>query len=205
MRALVLALALAAGCAPKPRHAGAYFPLGEGNVWTYEMKGPFGLQTLEFRVVSVEKATDGTRFHLDATGERYYLQRGESIAISVSPGIWTILVEGPLTLGKRFDGSRSEGIMLSFEGEEAVNDPRVRAVPSAGYKVVTGFDRKVTVPAGTFDRCLEITHVAGPVTGIKLFAPGVGLVLSESWVERNGKRTVQSRQVLTSYEVRGNR
>lgn len=205
MRSLALALVLlpAAACAPKAKPATSYFPLEQGNVWTYEMIGPHGPQKLEFRIQSVENGSDGTRFILDETGERYYVQRGESIAISVSPGIWTVLLEGPLTLGKRFDGGRSEGIAVSEPGKpEPVNDPRIRPVPAAGYKVVTGFDRRITVPAGTFDRCLEVTHVAGPILGVKLYAPGVGLVFSESWLERDGKRTLQSRQELTAYKVK---
>ncbi len=202
---LVLGIAVtgAIGCAPKAPHAGSYFPLKQGNEWSYEMVGPFGNRNLEFRVVSVKEEADGVRYLLDDTGERYYVQRGDSIAISVSPGIWSILIEGPLTLGKRFDGGRSEGLALALPGEpEEKNDPRLRPIAASGYKVVTGLDRRVTVPAGTFRRCLEITHVAGPIIGVKLFAPGVGLVLSESWVERDGKRVRQSRQALTKYQVK---
>jgi len=205
MRAAVLAfvLLLVAGCAPKARTTGTYFPLQEGNVWTYDMVGPHGPQKLEFRVVRVEPGSDGMRYLLDDAGRRYYVKRGESIAISVAPGIWTVLLDGPLRLGKRFDGGVSEGIVPNTVGDpEAKNDPRIRPIPSAGYKVITAFDRKVTVAAGTFERCLEVTHVAGAIVGIKLYAPGVGLVLSESWLERGGKRVKQTRQELTSYQVK---
>ena len=43
---------------------------------------------------------------------------------------------------------------------------------------VTAIDETVTVPAGTFTNCVEVTHwsASGTVTTITLYAPGVGMV-----------------------------
>lgn len=200
--AAALAAALAGGCM-KPKAVDDYFPLAVGNRWDWALVSTTGDRTVTQEIVEIRTGTDGVRYLLDESGVRYYVRDARGIAISIEPGIWSVLISAPLVVGARFDGARAEGIAFGENGNPpGPNDPRVKPVASAGYKVVTGFDRSVTVPAGTFEGCLEVTHVAGPVTGVKYFAPQVGLVLSQSWVERQGVRSRMTRQELISYEVK---
>lgn len=50
-----------------------------------------------------------------------------------------------------------------------------------GTYEITALDKTVTVPAGTFSRCLEVTNrrKGGKATVITLYAPGVGVVQRE--------------------------
>ncbi len=201
---------LAAGCAQ--RHAiEEYFPLRVGSAWVYESTSLAGPERLEYRILGRTVGAGGeTRYLLDAGGERYYLRQGERVAISVSPGIWSVLLEGPLTVGRRFDGGLAEPMVhpvrdgegrpqSTFTTRRNEAPATMAPIPSSGYKVVTSFDRTVEVPAGRFTRCLEVAHLAGTLVGLKLYAPGVGLVYAEAWQEREGKRARVARQALVSY------
>lgn len=208
LRAVAVAVCLAAaalgGCV-KPKSVDDYFPLAVGNRWSWSLTATGGDRPLSQEIVEA-RADAGhagdVRYLLDASGGRYYLRDAHGVSLSIEPGIWTVLIQDPLTLGSRFEGARSEGLSFGVGAETpAPNDPVLRPVPAAGYKVITGFDRTITVRAGTFARCLEVTHVAGPIIGVKYFAPQVGLVLSESWIERQGVRSRMSRQELVSYEI----
>lgn len=215
---IVLALAGATGlaCAPsqqQPRGVSDYFPLGTGHHWVYRVTRPdLAPHRLEFRIRSESLGDRGERrFHLDESGERYYLRHGKTVAYSVSPGIWTVFLDGPLRNGRRFDGARATYAGFTVEGEpvtpvqpDATPVP-MKKVPTAGYKLVTATNRRVTVPAGTFENCLEVTHVALPTIGVKYFAPGVGMVYAEAWLDdrQGGTRTLITRQELVEYHVAG--
>lgn len=212
---LVSATLFTSACTPSqhPRGNAEYFPLGAGHYWVYRVTRPELEPTkLEFRI---EKETSGDRgeqrYHLDESGNRFYLRHGETIAYSVSPDIWTVFLDGPLVRGGRFDGARA-----SYEGFNVVGEPTPTAAPdatpvpmrkvaSAGYKLVTATNRRVTVPAGKFADCLEVTHVSHPTIGVKYFAPGIGMVFAEAWMEdpTTGKRTLVTRQELVEYHIAG--
>lgn len=210
-KGLVLAFAFAAGagtlsCAKTPRTVDAYFPLAVGNEWIYSLEAFGNRRGLVFEVRDRTPAPDGVRFLLDESGTHYYVRTADGVSVSMTPGIWTVLLEGPITLGRRFDGGRTTGIDLRMEGEPVpANTPfaasALQPIVSSGYKVITGLDRTVEVAAGTFENCIEVTHVAGPILGVKYFAPGVGLVFGESWTIRDGVRSRTTRQELLWYRV----
>lgn len=198
-----------AGCAHRRPSVDTYFPLAVGNEWTYDVVvGAAGTRSETFRITSQKPGDRGeTRYELDGVENRYYVRAPELVALAVSVGIWTVMLRGPLDLGRRFSGglTSNEGFHVIGETEDAILAQRVDQemlpIPQSGYKVVTSLSREVTVPAGIFHDCLEISHVAGTVVGVKYFAPRVGLVMSEAWVERDGKRSMLSRQVLTRYHL----
>jgi hypothetical protein len=204
-------LALGA-CTPRPTPVD-YFPLGVGHDWLYRISAP-GKDTrlLQFKIVREAPGDRGeTRFLLDESGSRYYLRHGDLVAYSISPDIWTIFLSGPLKRGSRFDGALAvfEDFAEPPEGAPSPTPPAgppvMRTVASSGYKVVTETGRRITVPAGDFDDCLEVTHLAGPTTGVKYFAPGVGMVFAEAWfVDPDTKvRALLTRQELVGYRIAG--
>ena len=200
-------LALAA-CAPRVRAVADYFPLKVGNEWTYRTVGPAGDQVLRFVIVDESIGSRGeTQFRLsEGPGQKHFLRHGEIVGMSVSPGIWSVYLAGPLSRGKRFDAAKAEDFVLPEHEGKVTVDPSRAMVPVAasGYKLVTAFDRKVTVPAGTFTDCLEVAHVAGPITGVKYFAPDIGVVYAEAWrTGPDGKRQTVSKQELLHYSVAG--
>lgn len=203
LAAVLLAGSAAFSCVRKPRTVDGYFPLAVGNAWVYSLHALGAERGLEFEVRGRQEATDGTRYLLDDAGTHYYLRDASGVSVSITPGIWTVLLDGPLTLGRRFDGGRTTGIDLFEAGVPVGNEnTALRPIKSSGYKVITAFDRTVVVPAGTFEDCLEVTHVAGPILGVKYFAPGVGLVLGESWtIREDGMRVRTTRQELLWYRI----
>ena len=189
-----------------------YFPLAVGDEWTYEQMDAHGRRAETVRIVSTSVGDRGeTRFALEGPSARYYVRDRvhDVLAIAVAPGIWTVLLQGPLELGTRFLGGLTTNEGFTVNGESDPDLPAQRAdqpmlpIRAEGYKIVTSFERSVTVPAGTFPRCVEVSHVAGTVVGVKYFAPHVGLVLSEAWVEDrfHGTRSMIARQALTSYRL----
>ena len=209
-------LALSASACVHPRHdVGTYFPLEIGNRWTYEVSG-VNPRTDVVEILAIQKGDRGeTRYVLSGSkteegGARVYIRAEELVAMSVSAGIWSVYISGPLELGHRFSGAVTTNEGFHVEGEtESVfvaqrPDQEMVPVREAGYKVVTSFDRSVTVPAGTFTGCLEVAHLVGTIVGVKYFAPQVGLVLSEAWNEDRAhhRRSLVSRQALTAYSLR---
>lgn len=214
MKALVAAAALLAvsACTPRPKaKPGDYFPLAVGYDWIYRVSQPGAdPRLLQFHIVSEATGDRGeTRFLLDDTGSRYYLRHGDVVGYSISPDIWTIFLAGPLSQGKRFDGAMAVVVDYSEPPEDGATPtppkgpPPMRIVKSSGYKTVTELHKKVTVPAGTFVDCVEVTHFAGPTTGKKYFAPGVGMVFAEAWFvdAETQERSLVSTQELVAYHL----
>lgn len=207
----VALLALSA-CTPRSTPQD-YFPLGVGHDWLYQVTSPGREPSLlRFHIVSEAAGDRGERrFLLDDSGSRFYLRHGDVVAYSISPDIWTVFLSGPLTRGSRFDGAVAviEDFTERPEGEPTPT-PRpglaaMQRVKSSGYKTVTETHRKVTVPAGEFSDCLEVTHVAGAMSGVKYFAPGVGMVFAEAWFEdpKTKARSLITRQELVGYRIAG--
>lgn len=213
MRRLAAAVALLGlgACTPRTKSSPAdYFPLAVGHDWVYRVQSQGTSRLLQFHIVGEAAGDRGeTRFLLDETGSRYYLRHGDVVGYSISPDIWTIFLSGPLTRGARFDGALAVVVDYTEPPEGAPSPtppqgpPPMQIVKSSGYKLVTETNRKISVPAGDFADCLEVTHVAGPTTGVKYFAPGVGLVFAEAWFEdpQSKKRSLVSRQELVGYRV----
>ena len=204
---LALALALiVGGCAKSPKTLDLYFPLQVGDEWHYAHEDFAGHRAVDRSILGRRDGDGGTCYLLDSRGGSYFLRDAHTVSISVEPGIWTIFLEDPLVLGHRFDGARTTIGDIQAVGEppapEPTPTPTVGPVPSEGYKVITGFDRTITVPAGTFHDCLEVSHIAGHVIGVKYFAPHVGMVLSEAWMTGlDGRRSLLQRDELQSFRV----
>lgn len=203
---LAFALALSAACTQRqPQGPTEFFPLGVGYDWVYDVtKGTDREKSsLQFHIVDEALGDRGEkRFFLDEKKNRYYVQHGDVIAYSVTPEIWTIFLAGPLRQGSKFDGGRAIDMMAASPGPNAP-PLAMHTLKSSGYKLVTALDRTIEVPAGTFSGCMEVTHVAGYTTGVKYFAPGVGMVFAEAFFDnpRTKKRELITRQELVYYRV----
>lgn len=149
----------------------AFFPLAVGNRWVYESSE--GSETAP--VVEAWEVTrqEGNAFVLEI--EQSYLSTGEGV--------------------EEFFVLTNEGISRSVHGTQ--NGTTGGAEPSFflkapltagaswqnedGRYAITAVDETVTVPAGTFTHCVEVTRWStnGKVTVITLYAPGVGMVQRE--------------------------
>lgn len=210
------ALAAIAGCNRQSRDVNDFFPLEVGHDWVYEVTSANKeTSTLEFHILGQATGDRGEkRYFLDEDKSRFYVRHGDVIAYSISPDIWTVFLSGPLRKGNKFDGGLATDEPL-FVHDATVSPvatpggvpppPQMYAVKSAGYKLVTAVNRKITVPAGSFEDCLEVTHLAGPTTGVKYFAPGIGMVYAEAYFDnpKTGTRSLVTRQQLSYYRVGG--
>jgi hypothetical protein len=138
-----------------PLTSADFYPLGEDYIWTYDIDTGTGLPTLGIR--RVVRATP-PRFVLQADGDRseQIYERREEGLWDVQDGVWVL--RDPLLLGSEWP-SRS--------GRTA----RVSAV-----------EQEVDVPAGHFERCIEVTET-GSETGPDIrtvYCPGQGPVIVES-------------------------
>jgi len=144
-----------------------YFPLSTGNRWVYE----------------VQDRTDGA----PPTEEYWEVTREEQ-------GAYVLRIRpSDLTTGG-FEESfipTSEGVKrFARETKDKDHPPFFLKGPlqigtiwedDDGTYEITSLDETVTVPAGTFSHCLEVTNrrKGGKATVITLYAPGVGVVQRE--------------------------
>jgi hypothetical protein len=143
-----------------------YFPLTVGNRWVYELQDRTDAPpvTEYWEVVREEYGAFVLRTRQSE------LTRGgfEEFFIPTSEGIKRFarettnkdnppfFLKGPLQVG------------TTWEDED-------------GTYEITALDKRVTVPAGTFPHCLEVTNrrKGGKATVVTLYAPGVGVVQRE--------------------------
>jgi hypothetical protein len=140
-----------------------YYPLVEGRALEYDLRDAEGDATLRVEVVSVERSGEETNAKLRRVLTRAghsepldYTARKDKRAVSTS--LWGQEFPLPLTAGKSW-----------------------RRYPNE-YKIES-LDSKTPTPAGEFSGCLEVSFlVAGGDAGggRRFYAPGVGLVRSES-------------------------
>jgi hypothetical protein len=144
-----------------------YFPLSTGNRWVYE----------------VQDRADGA----PPTEEYWEVTREEQ-------GAYVVRVRpSDLTTGG-FEESfipTSEGVKrFARETKDKDHPPFFLKGPlqlgtvwedDDGTYEITALDKTVTVPAGTFSHCMEVTNrrKGGKATVITLYAPGVGVVQRE--------------------------
>lgn len=147
-----------------------YFPLAVGNRWIYE-------------------SSEGTETAPALESWEVVGQHGQIFVVRIqqpfvtTEGITEQLVSTPDGIGR-------------VAGEISVSEP-LRSAPQFFLKVplqvgtswknrdgryaITLVDESVTVPAGTFANCLEVTRwsTGGTATVMTLYAPGVGMVQRE--------------------------
>ena len=131
-----------------------YYPFENGMIWSYMIYGPPGAPGL----LKIDKvvAFDG-QLAVVQSGESSITYRVAKEAIYREPA-HAPLLKWPVTLGDKWPGSKGSGVE------------------------VTKIDAKITVPAGTFEGCVETTEtVGGDAAGIlrTTFCPDVGPVIVE--------------------------
>lgn len=186
-----------------------YFPLQEGVSWTYQVTedltdhqverefsitnmGPANLDgDYENEPVYLRRTSDGTDYYLLSDDSGIYriakrtliefYPRYESSEIRVFPN------PGDIDLGRVWSAN-TRAYALHSVASFAVDDPGDKDIEME-YEI-SSVDASVTVPAGTFDNCVEVTGTAifplyaDPRLGYQdvfltqkeWYAPGVGLV-----------------------------
>jgi hypothetical protein len=143
-----------------------FFPLGDGYVYTYETLDEDG-RAEDMMLLRVRRSDPGRAELHTASGVRELVVTADSIRRS--PGGFVLLA--PLDKGAQWDGDNG--------GITRVHDVNV----------------KLTVPAGTFDACIQtVEEISGATRGriTSVYCPAVGLarMTVEQWErgERNSKR-----------------
>ena len=140
-----------------------YFPLAVGNRWDYELHDRTDAPPV-MEAWEVVREEDGV-FVLRIRQSELTTGGFEELFIPTSAGIRRLIrgitnkddppffLKGPLRVGTTWDDKES-----TYE--------------------ITALDKTVTVPGGTFRRCLEVTNRRkdGKATVVMLYAPGVGMV-----------------------------
>lgn len=205
---LITAAGLLAGCGSEIP-PDDYFPLQEGVTWTYQVTedltdyqierefsitnmGPADLGgDYENEPVYLRRTSDGTDYYLlsDDSGiyrvaKRTLIEfdpRYEPAEVRVFPN------PGDIDLGRVWSAN-TRAYALHSVASFAVDDPGDKDIEME-YEI-SSIDASVTVPAGTFDKCIEVTGTAifplyaDPRLGYQdvfltqkeWYAPGVGLV-----------------------------
>lgn len=147
---------LVAGCVhagaagPDPRSPIALYPLAAGHTWTFRVTRPGapGASTTVTRV----SAVDGHRVRIRSGTTRYaFFLRADGI---YRPAQNAYLLKGPVKKGARWPA------------------------PFGGTDLVTAVEQTVTVPAGTFHRCVVVDErvPVARIHQVHTFCPGVGPV-----------------------------
>jgi hypothetical protein len=147
-----------------------YFPLAVGNRWVYESsEGTEALPALEsWEIVRQEEG----RFVLRVQQPYATTESFEETVTPSADGISSLSREK----GKGGAQKRAPGFFLKAPLKAGSNWKN-----ADGRYAITAVDEMVTVPAGTFTNCVEVTRwsTAGTATVISLYAPGVGMVQRE--------------------------
>lgn len=145
----------------------AYFPLAVGNRWVYESSESTDVTP----VVESWEVTrqEGNAFVLQIKQTYMTAEGVEEFFVSTADGI------------RRLDRQTASFETMGAEPRFFLKAPLTVGATwknADGKYAVTAIDETVTVPAGTFTNCVEVTHwsASGIVTTITLYAPGVGMV-----------------------------
>ncbi|NOZ86350.1 MAG: hypothetical protein GXP49_08780 [Deltaproteobacteria bacterium] len=143
-----------------------YYPLRIGNTWTYEVN-TLGEKTEQ--VITVDRK-DGKFFHLSGGAGGLIYRDGYGIR-----DMHRYILRFPVKLGGNWES------ILSPDSIE--------------YYEVTAVGKKVSVPAGSFDGCVEVLSKHSidktkTLVNRMTFAPGVGLVKIETELHQQGKNPV---------------
>ena len=200
--ALALWLPGAAGAQPE---LAAYFPLTVGNRWVYEASE--GTSTEEWEVIREEDDAFVIQITADslstASFEEEFRPRPDGIERLTRSDI-------------NVDNRPQPAINRKFQVQPQ-DEPKGDAGPAFvlkrplrigtvwengdGRYEITALDQAVTVPAGTFEDCVEVMHWSrgGKVVVISLYAPGVGVVQRDETfplLEGSGNLNPNERQNL---------
>jgi hypothetical protein len=145
----------------------AYFPLAVGNRWVYESSESTNVTP----VVESWEVTrqEGNAFVLQIKQSYMTAEGVEEFFVSTADGI------------RRLNRQTASSEAVGAEPRFFLKAPLTVGATwknADGKYTVTAINETVTVPAGTFTNCVEVTHwsASGTVTTITLYAPGVGMV-----------------------------
>ncbi len=161
-----------------------YFPLAIGNRWVYESGEHSGASSVveSWEVMRQEQNAFVLQITLDndnlSSVEEFFVPTPTGIGHLTHPphsqgtedGEPLFVLRAPLTVGATWDNED-------------------------GRYEVTAVQKTVTVPAGTFQNCVEVTHhsKSGRVTIVTLYAPGVGVVIRyEAFPRLEGSGSIDS-------------
>lgn len=141
-----------------------YFPLAVGNRWVYQIQDRTDGAPPAMEYWDIQREEQG-RFILRIRQSNLTTGGFEESFLPTPDGIKRIAAE---TTRKEDPPFFLKGPLR--EGTTWVDED--------GTYEITGADKTLTVPAGEFSRCIEITNTrqGGKATVITLFAPGVGMV-----------------------------
>jgi hypothetical protein len=149
-----------------------YFPLAIGNRWEYELVGrsddPSEVDTNEIETWEITNQKEKTfTLHIFA-----YKERGTGFDEFIAPssnGLQRI------TAKEKEKGKRDAQPRFFLKKPLEIG---TRWENADGWYEITATDETITVPAGTFEHCIEVTNKSGTgrVTIVSIYAPGVGVV-----------------------------
>ena len=147
-----------------------YFPLSVGNRWVYESSEgtPTALALETWKVIRQE----GAAFVVQVTQP--------SMTDNDIEELLTPTTEGLMNLTR----TRTDSPARTQTPELILKLPPTAGTSwknESGRYAITGDSETITVPAGTFSSCIEVTYWAaeGNVKVVTVYAPGVGMVQRE--------------------------
>ncbi len=182
-----------------------YFPLAVGNRWLYE--GSAGSSTEEWEVVREEEDVFVVKITTDslatASFEEEFRPTADGIERLTNNDINVDLQPQPMIHRKfraQLQDKPSTDAGPTFFLKRPLRTGTVWENNDGRYEI-TALDQAVTLPAGTFEDCVEVMHWSkgGKVTVISLYAPGVGMVQRDETfplLEGSGNLSLNERQRL---------
>ena len=165
---------------------GEYFPLAIGNRWVYHARQ--GAATEEWQVIRQEKDAFVVKITADslstASFEEFFIPTAAGVERVSAANGKQAEVKHPVVnskyqaqLAQLAQTSSAEASQPLFVLKRGLQIGTVWENRDGRYEV-TSVSETVTVPAGTFENCVEVMHWSkgGGVTVITHYAPGVGVV-----------------------------
>lgn len=209
--AALLALVPLAGCMSQhyaeqaPAAAATYYPLAVGDHWTYQY-APDPKHTRYDVDVTEMKAIEGVNSYAVAINQTY------SYMAVLPSGIYQTAQGDPSKPTSAVVFQPAQRIYkLPFVVGDEWHTPVLLDPANPKSQIVSVYGRvenieDVTVPAGRFKNCVQVTlddprDTPSDVTEL-WFAPNVGIVATQTAVQRNNKPSLISRTELVSYRLK---
>ncbi len=161
-----------------------YFPLAEGNRWVYE-------------------SSEGTPDAPAVESWQVVRQAANAFVVEIhqpsfnsATGVEEVFVATPAGVGRRAVEPAAAQPQFFLKAPFVVGTKW--ETPDGQYEI-SAVDKTVTVPAGTFTNCLEVTHTSlgDAITVISHYAPGVGMVFRDEtfpFIEGSGNFNLSRRE-----------
>ncbi len=218
LRALaVMALVFACGDGDSPSGPGqggedsAYYPLSVGNQWVYDRSGTMEVAGIQTGTLNGENICDITGEVTHELGFDVYVQE-YSIADTLESAGQTLVIDSTYTTYMRLT---DQGLYsyVSLAGGDSVSFVPFPLQVGATWQFsenppmtaeIVSLTETVTVPAGTFENCLELRvwwiESGSTLENVSSFAPDVGRVKNVyTYSYQNLVTTIESE--LLSYSV----